>query len=193
MTSKQGTLHTGDDHVDGQDQRLLYWAVNFLDHIICFATGRPLTTRREDIDVQPPSNLTVCHDGQHLPSPFPAMIRVIQVQGLVYEVIGKLSENSVDIPPETRRQLLAHGDDLMAYYTSLHPLLTFDVPNFRAHASAGQGGTFLLLHLWFNSVSFMAVMLGSACWVLHHMLTRIIDHDIFASTRPQIWPRQSSR
>ncbi|CAM1507657.1 Fc.00g072980.m01.CDS01 [Cosmosporella sp. VM-42] len=147
---KQGTLPLGDS--SNSDERLLYWAVNFLDHIISFATGRPLTTRRDYIDVKLPTETPVSDTSPELPSPFPGMIRIIQMQGLVNEEIGMLSEQSVDIPPDTRRRLITYGGDLVANYTSMHPLLAFDVPNFRAHASNGQGGTFLLLHLWFNSV-----------------------------------------
>lgn len=134
------------------EEPLLYWSINFLDHIISFATGRPLTTRRDFVDVDIPTEMSVNDKSGELPSPFPGMIRIIQIQGLVHEEIGTLSEQSGDIPPETRKRLMRYGDDLVAYYTSMHPLLAFDVPNFRAHAAKGQGGTFLLLHLWFNSV-----------------------------------------
>ncbi|KAF7559012.1 hypothetical protein G7046_g5138 [Stylonectria norvegica] len=147
---KKSTLPLEDG--GSSDERLLYWAVNFLDHIISFATGRPLTTRRDHVDVDLPAETSISDTSLDLPSPFPGMIRIIQLQGRVNEEIGLLPENSVDIPPDTRRRLTAYGDELVADYTSMHPLLSFDVPNFRAHASKGQGGTFLLLHLWFNSV-----------------------------------------
>jgi hypothetical protein len=105
-----------------------------------------------------PTEMTIENSSGELPSPFPGMVRIIQMQGLVNEEIGTLSEQSVDIPPRTRERLITYGEDLVAYYTSMHPLLAFDVPNFRAHAAKGQGGTFLLLHLWFNSVSSFATV-----------------------------------
>lgn len=88
-----------------------------------------------------------------LASPFPGVIQVIKIQGLVNEEIGMLPEQPLDLSPKAREQLLQYGNDLVAYYATMHPSLAFNVSNFRAHAIKGQGGTFLLLHLWFNSVS----------------------------------------
>ena len=127
--------------------------INFLDHIICFATGRPLTTRRECIAVPLPEEDRADEVG--LRCPFPAMIRVMQAQGLVNELLGTQSDHVLNLSPETKCRLMRCGDELVAYYTGLHPTLVFDVHNFRAHASKGQSGTFLLLHLWFNAVGFL--------------------------------------
>lgn len=137
---------------DAYDDRRLYWAINLLDHIICFATGRPLTTRREYVDVELPVEGLVQTEPFELASPFPSMIRVIQIQGLVNGEIGRLPEQPLDLTAKTRERLFQYGNDLVAYYATMHPSLAFNVSNFRAHAIKGQGGTFLLLHLWFNSV-----------------------------------------
>lgn len=147
---KKSTLRTGG--TESYDDRRLYWAINLLDHIICFATGRPLTTRREYVDVNLPAETLVQNEPFELASPFPSMIRVIQIQGLVNGEIGMLPEQPLDLTAETRQRLLQYGNDLVAHYAAMHPSLAFDVSNFRAHAIRGQGGTFLLLHLWFNSV-----------------------------------------
>jgi hypothetical protein len=64
-----------------------------------------------------------------------------------------LPEQPLDLSTDARTRLTEYGSGITAYYTSIHPSLIFNVPNFRAHAIKGQGGTFLLLHLWFNSVS----------------------------------------
>lgn len=142
------------DEPESCDDRRLYWAINLLDHIICFATGRPLTTRREYVDVELPAEALVQTEPFELASPFPSMIRVIQIQGLVNGEIGMLPEQPLDLTIETKQRLLQYNNDLVAHYTSMHPSLTFNVSNFRAHAIRGQGGTFLLLHLWFNGVRF---------------------------------------
>ncbi|RDL30467.1 uncharacterized protein BP5553_10345 [Venustampulla echinocandica] len=147
---KKSTLSPAEP--ESGDDRRLYWAINLLDHIICFATGRPLTTRREYVDVALPAETLVQTEPFELASPFPSMIRVIQIQGLVNGEIGILPEQPLDLTPQTRQRLLQYGNDLVAHYASMHPSLAFDAPNFRAHAIKGQGGTFLLLHLWFNSV-----------------------------------------
>lgn len=64
-----------------------------------------------------------------------------------------LPEQPVDLSADARQRLVQYGNDLVAHYTGMHPSLAFNVSNFRAHAVRRQGGTFLLLHLWFNSVS----------------------------------------
>lgn len=68
------------------------------------------------------------------------------------EEIRMLPEQPLDLSAEARQRLTEYGNGIATHYASMHPSLVFNVPNFRAHATKGQGGTFLLLHLWFNSV-----------------------------------------
>lgn len=148
-------LHKDNRHSDDLDRThssLLYWAINLLDHIICFAVGRPLTTRREYITVDLPQAFMVQSEPFELASPFPDLIGIIQIQGLVNELVGQLPEHAAGLTSEIRRDLISLGNKVAAQYTSMHSSLVFNVPNLRAHAVKGQGGTFLLLHLWFNSV-----------------------------------------
>lgn len=134
-------------------ERLLYWAINILDHIISFAVGRPLATRREYVDVNLPTARFVQTEPCELACPFASLVQVIQYQGLVNEEIRVLPEDFLDLSNEARQHLTDYGNGIVAYYTSLHPSLHFNVPNFKAHAAKKQSGTFLMLHLWFNSVS----------------------------------------
>lgn len=133
------------------EERLLYWAIYLLDHIICFAVGRPLTIRPENVDITIPSERLIQTQPFELADPFPELIRVIRYQGLVNEEIRTLPSSPASIAPEARQRLLTYGNILIAQFTGMHPSMAFNIPNFRAHATKGQGGTYLLLHLWFNS------------------------------------------
>jgi hypothetical protein len=126
----------------------LFWAVNFHDHIISFATGRALTIQREYIDVPYPPQAD-----EPYPSPFRSMVIVIQTQGLVNSEINALADQSAILAPAMKERLTRYSDELIAFYLTLHPNLTFDVNNFQAYVQNGEGGAFLLLHLWFNAVS----------------------------------------
>lgn len=178
---------------DFYDDRRLYWAINFLDHIICFATGRPLTTRREYVDLDLPAETLIQTEPFELASPFPGMIRVIQIQGLVNGEIGMLPEQPLDLTAETRERLLQYGNNLVAYYDTMHPSLAFDVPNFRAHAVKGQGGTFLLLHLWFNSVRSLYFSSDSSSILSITVLVTLVGNYLSPPTRPSIWAKKSPR
>ncbi len=98
----------------------------------------------------------------------------MQTQGLVNEEIGMLKNQPIELSPEARARLTKYGDDIISYYTGLHPTLTFEVQNFRAHANEGQGGTFLLLHLWFNAVCYW-------CLLSPHYRTDWIDTQVMIS------------
>lgn len=126
----------------------LFWSVNFHDHIISFATGRPLTIPREYIDVPYPPQTD-----EPYPSPFRSMVIVIQMQGRVNSEINVLSDQSGILAPAMKERLTRYSDELISFYLALHPNLTFDVNNFQAYVQKGEGGAFLLLHLWFNAVS----------------------------------------
>jgi len=78
---------------------------------------------------------------------------VIQSQGLVNDEISALMEQHQILATATKERLVRYSDELIVYYTNLHPILTFSVQNFRIQAARGDAGTFLLLHLWFNAVS----------------------------------------
>jgi hypothetical protein len=186
---KKSTQRRGE--TESYDDRRLYWAINLLDHIICFATGRPLTTRREYVDVELPAEILVQREPFELASPFPSMIRVIQIQGLVNAEIGMLPEQSLDLTAETRRRMLQYGNDLVAHYAAMHPSLAFDVSNFRAHAIKGQGGTFLLLHLWFNSVRLHSYSLLPTSNKIDTAVS--IGHYLSPPPWPPIWAKKPPR
>ncbi|KAH8678381.1 fungal-specific transcription factor domain-containing protein [Xylariales sp. PMI_506] len=134
------------------EARLLYWAIYVWDHIICFAVGRPLTIRREDVDIALPRQRLIQSEPFELADPFPSLVQVIQHLGLVHDVIRTLADSPLEAVPKARQLLLAHQEGLVSHFSKMHPSLAFNIPNFKAHATKGQGGTYLLLHLWFNSV-----------------------------------------
>jgi hypothetical protein len=156
----------------------MFWAVNFHDHIISFATGRPLTVQPDYIDVPyPPQSC------DPYPSPFRSMVVVIQTQGLVNSEINKLSDQSAILAPAMRERLSRYSDELITFYANLHPNLTFDINNFQAYVAKGEGGVFLLLHLWFNAVRI------KCAGKLDSELTNI-GHDCDSQTWTSLWPER---
>lgn len=77
-----------------------------MDHIICFAVGRPLTTPREYIDVELPHDELVQVEPFEIVSPFPSLIRIIQIQGRVSDKIRTFPEQEADLSLESRHRLL---------------------------------------------------------------------------------------
>lgn len=142
---------SGPDKLDAEE----YWTVSrvwfsvyHLDHIISFATGRPLSIERKYIDVP---RLGI-DNNMELPSPFPSMVVIMQTLGLLHDELNA-AEQFVTLEIETREKLLWYNDELIRYYANLPRALHFDIHNFQMYVSKGESGTFLMLHLWFHAVS----------------------------------------
>ncbi|KAH8808638.1 fungal-specific transcription factor domain-containing protein [Xylogone sp. PMI_703] len=125
----------------------VWFSVYHLDHIISFATGRPLSIERKYIDV-PQLHI----DTSEYPSPFPSMVIIMQTLGLLHDELNVVTDQVNILAPETKEKLLHYNDELIRYYTNLPSALSFNIDNFQRYVSKGEGGTFLMLHLWFNAI-----------------------------------------
>ncbi|KAK6385821.1 hypothetical protein LTS17_001393 [Exophiala oligosperma] len=124
-----------------------WFSVHHLDHIISFATGRPLSIDRKYIDVPWPR---IDADAEY-PSPFPSMVVIMQTLGLVHDELNN-AEQLDTLRAETRDKLLRFNDELINYYANLPRALLFDINNFQSYLARGESGTFIMLHLWFHTV-----------------------------------------
>ena len=127
-----------------------FWAVFFLDRVISSGTGRPVTIRDKEIEVDFPPIEEV--DLEHgYPPPFPALIRIIQLYGRITDLLNSIKDVHT-VTPDTLRSLSGLEADLTKIYQRLSPKLHFGVANFQHYASTNQGAVFLLLHFWFHTL-----------------------------------------
>ncbi|KAK5267393.1 hypothetical protein LTR99_006581 [Exophiala xenobiotica] len=124
-----------------------WFSVHHLDHIISFATGRPLSIERKYIDVPWPR---IDSDAE-LPSPFPCMVVIMQTLGLLHDELNDIDQLE-ELADSTREKLFRYNDELINYYAHLPPALSFDIHNFQSYVATGESGTYLMLHLWFHAI-----------------------------------------
>lgn len=129
----------------------LFWSIYFIDRIISLGTGRPLTLRDEEISCPFPSDGTTQANATQRPNPFPHMLRIMSVQGKVNEEISAIRQPE-DLTPTKRHIISKLQEELIEIYTKLDRRLLFNVTNFQSYVTAGNGGSFLLLHVWFHAV-----------------------------------------
>lgn len=82
------------------------------------------------------------------------MVTVMQTLGLLHDELNGVTDQASILDPSTRSRLITYSDNLVQYYVSLPATLSFNIDNFQVYISKGEGGTFLMLHLWFNAVRF---------------------------------------
>ncbi|KAG0129213.1 hypothetical protein HOY82DRAFT_488401 [Tuber indicum] len=127
-----------------------FWAVFFLDRVISSGTGRPVTIRDKEIEIDFPPIEEV--DPEHgYPPPFPALIRIIQLYGRITDLLNSIKDVHT-VTPDTLNSLSGMEADLTKIYQRLSPNLHFGVANFQHYASTNQGAVFLLLHFWFHTL-----------------------------------------
>ncbi|PWW79774.1 hypothetical protein C7212DRAFT_289032 [Tuber magnatum] len=127
-----------------------FWAVFFLDRVISSGTGRPVTIRDKEIEIDFPPIQEVDPDHGY-PPPFPALIRIIQLYGRITDLLNSIKDVHT-VTPDTLRSLSGMEADLTKIYQRLSPKLHFGVANFQHYASTNQGAVFLLLHFWFHTL-----------------------------------------
>lgn len=130
-----------------QEQVDTLWAVFILDRVISSGTGRPVSLRDEDFELEFPDTASIMPNGW--PAPFPALIRVIHLYGKITDVINSIRD--VKGFQEQMKSLSAVESALTKLYQRLDARLNFSAPNFQHYVKFGQGTTFLLLHLWFHA------------------------------------------
>ncbi|CCC10921.1 unnamed protein product [Sordaria macrospora k-hell] len=128
-----------------------FWAVFMLDRIISSGTGRTVTLRDDDMDLEIPEPTL---DEQGWPDPFPACIKIIHLYGRASDVLNNI-RNANDLTEESMKKLRQMESDLTIIYSKQHERLVFNTHNFKHYVEAGQGTIFILLHFWFHAMIIM--------------------------------------
>ncbi|KAI1852220.1 hypothetical protein JX265_013073 [Neoarthrinium moseri] len=125
-----------------------FWSVFLLDRIISSGTGRPVTFRDDDYELEMPRTSV---DPVAYPDPFPALVHIIYLYGRVSDVLNKVIKPS-DLTQARIERLVVMEHELTRLHQKQHVRLRFDAQNFQKYVERGQGTTFILLHLWFHAL-----------------------------------------
>ncbi|ATZ47807.1 hypothetical protein BCIN_03g01050 [Botrytis cinerea B05.10] len=125
------------------------WAVLMLDRVISSGTGRPVSLKDEDLELTLPSVSNNTEEAW--PDPFPALIRIIHLYGLVSDLLNRI-RGAGDITPGLIKQLKGMEKDLTVLYQSLDGRLEFSATNFQHYVKSGEGTNFILVHFWFHTL-----------------------------------------
>lgn len=147
---------TDEDTLSLQEQKELeqeridtLWTVFMLDRVISSGTGRPVTLRDNDFELDLPRTRLTFADDQ--PDPFPALIQIISLYGRASDVLNEVVKAS-DLTDERMNKLFLLEHELTRLHQKQHANLRFDAVHFQAYVQKQQGTTFILLHLWFHAM-----------------------------------------
>ncbi|KAK1829275.1 fungal-specific transcription factor domain-containing protein [Podospora conica] len=142
-------LSPEEQHELEEERRATFWAVFVLDRVISSGTGRPVTFRDHDYDLEipPPTKDPVTG----LADPLPAFIEIIHLYGRVSDVLNN-THSADDFTAETMAELAQMESDLTQIYQKQDGNLHFNAVNFREYVKAGHGTTFILMHFWFHAL-----------------------------------------
>lgn len=126
-----------------------FWAVFFLDRVISSGTGRPVTFRDDDFELPFPAARVDATTGW--PVLFPVLLEIIHLYGRVSDLLNNVHD-ARDLTEDRWSKLAKMEHQLTKMYKSWDYRLQFNVGNFKAYLSLGQGTTFILLHFWFHAL-----------------------------------------
>ncbi|KAK8130461.1 hypothetical protein PG999_002841 [Apiospora kogelbergensis] len=149
MSDSEETLSPQEQKKLEQERIDTLWSVFILDRIISSGTGRPVTLRDDDFELDFPKSTNNKNDGW--PDPFPSLIQIIHLYGRVSDVLNKL-RGAKDLTPERMNSLLHMEKELTRLHQKQDPRLRFDATNFQHYVGNGQGTPFILLHFWFHAL-----------------------------------------
>lgn len=118
------------------------WAVFMLDRVISSGTGRPVTLRDADFELTFPAVTNNTESGW--PTPFPALIQIIQLYGRVSDLLNNIRDVK-DVTPEKIKGLAEMEEELTHLYQRLDQRLTFNATNFQHYVKSGEGTNFILV------------------------------------------------
>lgn len=131
--------------------RLLFWAVIGLDRITTFGTGRPVSIRESEIDIELPK-LSEGSDMKDETVVFGHVIRILMLRGRMGELLNRREREESPISAETtKRDLTRMWFELAQSYSDLPPNLHFNVQTFQKSAAHNQSPGFVYLHVLFQS------------------------------------------
>ncbi|KAK7921378.1 hypothetical protein PG985_009400 [Apiospora marii] len=149
MSDSEDTLSPQDQKKLEQERIDTLWSVFILDRVISSGTGRPVTLRDDDFELDFPKPTKNNNDGW--PDPFPSLIQIIHLYGRVSDVLNKL-RGTKDLTAERMNILLQMEKELTRLHQKQDPRLRFDATNFQNYVGNGQGTPFILLHFWFHAL-----------------------------------------
>lgn len=132
-----------------QERTDTFWAIFILDRVISSGTGRPVTFRDDDFELSFPEPFI--DPNTNWPAPFPTFLQIIHLYGRVCDVLNNISDLK-DLTQERWDRLNTMEHQLTRIYKTWDSRLQFNVSNFKAYLSFGQGTTFILLHFWFHAL-----------------------------------------
>ncbi|KAI1759087.1 fungal-specific transcription factor domain-containing protein [Hypoxylon sp. FL1150] len=126
-----------------------FWAVFFLDRAISSGTGRPVTLKDDDFELELPKSALDSVSGW--PDPLVLLLQIIHLYGRVSDVLNNIT-HAHDLTQDKLNKLSQMENELTRLHQKTDPRLRFDANNFQAHVKNGQGTTFILLHFWFHAL-----------------------------------------
>lgn len=131
--------------------RLLFWAVIGLDRITTFGTGRPVSIRESEIDIELP-RLSESSDMKDETVVFGHVVRILMLRGRMGELLNRREREESPISAETtKRDLTRMWFELAQSYSDLPANLHFNVQTFQKSAAHNQSPGFVYLHVLFQS------------------------------------------
>ncbi|CAJ2512087.1 Uu.00g077120.m01.CDS01 [Anthostomella pinea] len=125
-----------------------FWSLFFLDRAISSGTGRPVTLKDDDFDLELPKSSINSSSGW--PDPYASLLRILHLYGRVSDVLNNISHPE-DLTRDRLSKLVQLENELTNVHQKMDSRLRFDAKNFKAHVDNGQGTTFILLHFWFHA------------------------------------------
>lgn len=146
----QHDIATEEEQKECEQERIdTFWAVFVLDRVISSGTGRPVTLRDDDFELTFPE--PVLNPTLQWPTPFPILLQIIHLYGRVCDLLNHI-QNVSDLNGDKWKKLMEFENRLTRVYKNWDSRLQFNVINFKAYLSVGQGPTFILLHFWFHAL-----------------------------------------
>ena len=131
--------------------RLLFWAVIGLDRITTFGTGRPVSIRESEIDIELPK-LSESSDMKDETVVFGHVVRILMLRGRMGELLNRRERDESPISADTtKRDLTRMWFELAQSYSDLPANLHFNVQTFQKSAAHNQSPGFVYLHVLFQS------------------------------------------
>ncbi|KAI2463838.1 fungal-specific transcription factor domain-containing protein [Annulohypoxylon bovei var. microspora] len=145
-----GNVLTPEEQQEVEQERIdTFWAVFFLDRAISSGTGRPVTLKDDDFELELPKSSIDPLSGW--PDPLASLLQIIHLYGRVSDVLNNIT-HAQDLTQDKLNKLSHMETELTRLHQRTDPRLRFDANNFQAHVKNGQGVTFILLHFWFHAL-----------------------------------------
>ncbi|KAI0885088.1 fungal-specific transcription factor domain-containing protein [Annulohypoxylon maeteangense] len=145
-----GNVLTPEEQKEVEQERIdTFWAVFFLDRAISSGTGRPVTLKDDDFELELPKSSIDPVSGW--PDPLASLLQIIHLYGRVSDVLNNIT-HAQDLTQDKLNKLSHMESELTRLHQRTDPRLRFDANNFQAHVKNGQGTTFILLHFWFHAL-----------------------------------------